>query len=46
VSVFQDNDFRGASETFDRSQNDLRSVRKRDDRSRVWTDRISSVRVD
>jgi hypothetical protein len=46
VSVFQDNDFRGASETFARSQNDLRSVRKRDDRSRMWTDRISSVRVD
>jgi hypothetical protein len=46
VTVFEDGDFRGPSEVFDRSQSDLRYVRKRDDGSRVWSDRISSVRVD
>ena len=46
VTIYDDADFRGTSETFDRSQNDLRDVRKPDDSSRVWSDRISSVRVD
>jgi hypothetical protein len=46
VTVYEDGDFHGPSETFDRSQSDLRYVRKRDDGSRVWSDRISSVRVD
>lgn len=46
VTVYDDSDFRGTSETFDRSQKELRDVPKRDDSSRVWSDRISSVRVD
>jgi hypothetical protein len=46
VLVFENSNFSGPSETFDRSQSDLRNVRKRDDPSRVWSDRISSVRVE
>lgn len=46
VVVFENSNFGGPNETFDRSQSDLRNVRKRDDPSRVWSDRISSVRVE
>ncbi|HET8667962.1 MAG TPA: hypothetical protein VFM10_08280, partial [Terriglobales bacterium] len=46
VTVFEDSDFHGPSQMFDQSQQDLRYVRKADDQSRVWSDRISSVRVD
>lgn len=46
VVVFENSNFSGPNETFDRSQSDLRNVRKRDDPSRVWSDRISSIRVE
>lgn len=46
VVVFENSNFGGPNETFDRSQSDLRNVRKRDDPSRVWSDRISSIRVE
>ncbi|HYG98399.1 MAG TPA: peptidase inhibitor family I36 protein [Terriglobales bacterium] len=46
VVVFENSNYGGPNETFDRSQSDLRNVRKRDDPSRVWSDRISSIRVE
>lgn len=46
VTVYEDHNFSGPTERFDRSTNDLSRIRKRDDASRTWNDRISSVRVD
>jgi hypothetical protein len=46
VTVYENHQFSGPSEQFDRSMNDLSRIRKRDDPSRTWNDRISSVRVD
>lgn len=46
VSVFENSNFSGPNERFARDMNDLSQIRKRDDPSRTWNDRISSIRVD
>ncbi len=46
VTVYQDQNFRGGSERFTSDVQDLRQVRKDNDSSHSWNNRISSIRVD
>lgn len=46
VTVYENHELSGPSERFDRNVNDLGRLRKRDDPSRSWNDRVSSVRVE
>lgn len=46
VTVYQDQNLRGDSERFTSDVQDLRQVRKDNDSSHSWNNRISSIRVD